>query len=364
MAVAAPGGVGILLRINEKASRRRLAALLIGLGVAVGLLYAAGFQALAGQPDQRAFAWAIDLAALTIIVGVLLLKGPRGLRALAILAAVLGGLAFGSGEAYEYNRFPRPDTHHDAEVSVDALGGRLYDDHYLGFRPGARLGVRDASGYENDPLQGHRNHLILRAVHRAPQRLAHLGVTHFLRDKHPKMKNKLRLPKDDPGRAPGVHSVDGPIAPPVYVAGQVKIVPGRKALRTWLKTEPGSTAVVARDDATTELRALAERKPRPGVPGELLALQADHLTARVTGPGLAVFTETWHPDWQATVDGQPAQIHRANFDFRGVVIPSGTHTVQMDFRPAKRPWILAASAATLLLVILLLARRPRESAAS
>jgi uncharacterized membrane protein YfhO len=41
-----------------------------------------------------------------------------------------------------------------------------------------------------------------------------------------------------------------------------------------------------------------------------------------------------YPGWQATVDGSPAQIERANHAFTGVVVSPGKHRVQFLYRPA------------------------------
>lgn len=42
--------------------------------------------------------------------------------------------------------------------------------------------------------------------------------------------------------------------------------------------------------------------------------------------------ETWHPGWQATVDGQPAPVARANLAYRAVPLPPGAHRVELTFR--------------------------------
>jgi len=52
---------------------------------------------------------------------------------------------------------------------------------------------------------------------------------------------------------------------------------------------------------------------------------------------LAVFSEMWYgPDkgWQVTVDGAPAELIRANYALRAVVLPAGQHEVVMTFEPS------------------------------
>jgi len=49
--------------------------------------------------------------------------------------------------------------------------------------------------------------------------------------------------------------------------------------------------------------------------------------------GILVLNDVWHPWWRANVDGQPAEILRANVLFRAIVIPSGKHVVRFGFHP-------------------------------
>lgn len=62
----------------------------------------------------------------------------------------------------------------------------------------------------------------------------------------------------------------------------------------------------------------------------------DRLTyhARSAKGGVATFSEIYFPwGWQATIDGQPAEIGRVNYVLRAMKIPAGEHTVEMTFDP-------------------------------
>lgn len=43
--------------------------------------------------------------------------------------------------------------------------------------------------------------------------------------------------------------------------------------------------------------------------------------------GLLVLTDTFYPTWHVTIDKKEAKIYRTDYDFRGAIIPQGTHTV-------------------------------------
>ena len=62
----------------------------------------------------------------------------------------------------------------------------------------------------------------------------------------------------------------------------------------------------------------------------------NELTYTTNNPkeGLALFSEVYYPGWSATIDGKPAEIVRADYILRAMVIPAGTHEVVMTFRPA------------------------------
>ncbi len=61
---------------------------------------------------------------------------------------------------------------------------------------------------------------------------------------------------------------------------------------------------------------------------ERVVIETDTLT-----DGILVLTDTYVPGWQARVDGQPAQVHVADYTFRGVRVPAGQHRVEFVYAP-------------------------------
>jgi hypothetical protein len=66
-------------------------------------------------------------------------------------------------------------------------------------------------------------------------------------------------------------------------------------------------------------------------------------------PAYLVLSEVWYPGWQATIDGQPTPIYRANTAFRAVYIDEpGEHTILLAFRP---PVVIVGLAITIVTVL-------------
>ncbi|MCD6331956.1 MAG: YfhO family protein [Bacteroidales bacterium] len=73
---------------------------------------------------------------------------------------------------------------------------------------------------------------------------------------------------------------------------------------------------------------------------------------------LAVFSEIWYPHgWKATIDGTTAEILRANYLLRAMVIPPGSHRIEFKFDPfsLKAGKLISAGGSILVLLLIGLA---------
>jgi hypothetical protein len=82
-------------------------------------------------------------------------------------------------------------------------------------------------------------------------------------------------------------------------------------------------------------------QPRPvSLPEAATAIQVYRntevqVTVDTTRAGFLVLNDAWHPWWFGSVDGKPAEIHRANVLFRAIEVPAGKHVVRFEFKPVE-----------------------------
>jgi hypothetical protein len=89
---------------------------------------------------------------------------------------------------------------------------------------------------------------------------------------------------------------------------------------------------------------------RPFAPAQFLSQTAGRVAIEVDAPrpGYLVFSDTFYPGWEATVNGHPAEILPANHSFKAVRVEAGASDVVFTFRPRSLRWGAAISLLTLL----------------
>ncbi len=150
--------------------------------------------------------------------------------------------------------------------------------------------------------------------------------------------------------APGGIEINSPSFPLAFKGEQYLLYENPTAL-PWHSLVP-TAQVVSQDEAFSLLKegkvdlrstVLLEKEP----PGSLgggdpardeverqvydLAGGRVSLKTRSEGPRLLLIAENFFPNWQATVDGQPAEILRANYVWQTVYLPAGEHQVELRY---------------------------------
>jgi hypothetical protein len=119
--------------------------------------------------------------------------------------------------------------------------------------------------------------------------------------------------------------------------------------------------VLLEDPPRPLLRAARARRTDPAATVEIDRYEEERVVLRTSGrrAGVVVLTDAYDPGWEATLDGRPVSLLRANVAFRGVAVPPGEHVIEMRYRPAELRWgaFLALAAAAGLMAARFL-RRP------
>ncbi len=95
--------------------------------------------------------------------------------------------------------------------------------------------------------------------------------------------------------------------------------------------------------------------------------QSDHhVTIAVEAPscGFVILADTFYPGWEARLDDKLIPIHQVNYNYRGVIVPEGKHTLRFEYRPRSlRRGIYIAVATWIILGAIFVLKRFRHKAA-
>lgn len=133
-----------------------------------------------------------------------------------------------------------------------------------------------------------------------------------------------------------IYEIQG-MRPRAYVATSARIIADEKAqLRTLPQLGPHEV-ILAEGQSAAPTSEGAPPAPDAAPPeAHILSYQPERVEVAVSlpSPGYLVLSDTFYPGWRVWVDGQEAEVLRANYLFRGVSVPAGAHTVQFRYLPA------------------------------
>lgn len=96
-----------------------------------------------------------------------------------------------------------------------------------------------------------------------------------------------------------------------------------------------------RENAVVESFSEIETAADPDASVEVISYNANSMEFALsrTEPGFLVLSEIYYsPGWTAILNGEEIPIHKTNYLLRGVEIPAGEHTLNLDFNPASHVW--------------------------
>ncbi len=162
----------------------------------------------------------------------------------------------------------------------------------------------------------------------APRWSEHLGYRGSVPDK---LYNWRRVYSDD---AVAIYRNPKPYER-AYFVPRVDVVRDPQAILTVIKQpqwQPQAQALV--EGGLTEQRAAQlSRQDAASVRVERHGPNELRLETETAGERFLVLSEMWFPGWRAELNGQELPIYRTNYLFRGLVVPSGKHTIRMFYRP-------------------------------
>ncbi|MCA9795760.1 MAG: YfhO family protein, partial [Candidatus Eremiobacteraeota bacterium] len=149
------------------------------------------------------------------------------------------------------------------------------------------------------------------------------------------------LPLEGDLPSPQVHQVH-PELPPLLIYSLPDPLP-RARLVTGHRSAALSDqlALLADPDHDPALQVLLDDGQGANTSGETGTVEwledgdlSQRLRVQAPAQGYLVVSDNWYPDWQASIDGRPAPVLRADYAFRAVAVPAGQHEVTFRFQPA------------------------------
>jgi len=366
LAVAVLAAYGVAaLRARAPVARRTPVAVLgvLGLFAAAGLL-------LPQAPDGAAAWWAVGLPLAAAGAALAATRLPRRVMGTAVVLVVGLDMVLSFGWWHRW-REQSPTSAQVAAVLDPAVAPRW------GAVPDAPGGIERVAFAFEDPLD---------ALPDAPRTTSAKGILTVAgydplapADHLEAVGVDYRGAVDEDSRllVPGSHLADllrvtwvvgddlvgrarSPGLPEAFVVGEARPADHARAVaaaRGEVPLEPERTALV--EGCTT--CASLDRAGVAGVAGPVRwGAAAASVEVDADRPALLVLSQAWAPGWSATVNGEPAEVVRADGVVQGVPVPAGSHRVELTHRaPGLRAGALVSAAS--LLVLLGLSARSRTT---
>ena len=125
--------------------------------------------------------------------------------------------------------------------------------------------------------------------------------------------------------------------PRAFVVHRAELAPDGEAALARL-VDPSfdpQSAVVLEGTLPAEHALLADRPPNDEATAKIVDYQLNRVIIQTYSPaaGFLVLGDAYYPGWKAMVDGEVTPVYQADYLFRAVFVPPGTHQVQFYFQP-------------------------------
>jgi hypothetical protein len=137
------------------------------------------------------------------------------------------------------------------------------------------------------------------------------------------------------------------VLPRAFVVPAAEALPERSRVLSALKGTDFRRKVWVEGDLSAP-QGVGEGTMRPA---KVLRAEPNRVAVEAQGPGWLVLTDVWYPGWTCTVEGREEAVRRADFLFRAVPLPPGTHEVVFAFAPASYRWGRVVSLVTTAVVV-------------
>jgi hypothetical protein len=377
-ALGIAGAIGFDAVLSEPVHGRRRLALAVTLGGTAVMLAAIGALFLYGQRDllMREYQWSATIDAsvrggVILLAGlVVMLAGPdlprRVFVALAAAVLALDLLLFADGF---HPLMPRDQVYPPVpELSFAQQHAGLHRVTGWGLtlppNSASVYGLQDVRSYDGVGLRRyeefleigfHFNGTSFELVNAAsPHLLDFLNVKYLVTPADVDLpSDRFRLAFSQGARVyENLRVQDRAFLVDRYVVAQ-----GDEARRLLRRATDLTTTVVLDEEPGSSLR------PTPGRGSSTVVRYEDtrvEIRTETDGRRLLVLSDVNYPGWTATIDGEPAPILLANYAFRAVSVPAGTHTVVFRYRPTSVWYGALLSAFSCGVVTLLLSRRTSQ----
>jgi hypothetical protein len=115
--------------------------------------------------------------------------------------------------------------------------------------------------------------------------------------------------------------------PRAWIASSIAVEPNDDAVREAIKAGKENLQAKVYLDHAVDC-------PTSGGTATITQYRIDDVEIKTGGAGgILTLSDQFYPGWQASLDGQPVPIYRADTVFRAVCVPAGDHTVRFEYRP-------------------------------